>query len=116
MSNLLKMSLALEDSYLKRRVHAASIIRAQQVQNRQDAQGGFAQLILSDTTRVWPVFLQNVATNAEVLEAITLSPKNDQIFATDVTDKQIESIVASTLAQNAEKYAPTGDNQEKHSD
>jgi hypothetical protein len=106
MSNLLKMSLALENEYLQRRVHAAAILRAQQVQNRDDAQGTFARMILADVAKRWDVFMLAVTANNEIQEALTLAPDNSNVYATDVTDDQIRDIIASALAQNASKYAP----------
>ena len=106
MSNLLKMSLALEDDQLNKRVHAAAILRAQQVKTRTDAQGAFANLILSNVQRTWDDFIIRVASDDNVQDAIALSPDNSAIYATNVTDDQIKSLVASELTQVATKYAP----------
>jgi hypothetical protein len=106
MSNLLKMSLALEDDNLNKRVHAASILRAQQLKNRDDAQGDFARLILSNTSRRWEDFIIRVASDAEVQDAIALSPDNTGIYATNVTDKQIQDLVASELTHTARRITP----------
>lgn len=106
MSNLLKMSLALEDDILNKRVQAASILRAQQVQSKTDAEGAFAKLILSDATRRWQDFIIAVASDAAVQDDIALSPDNSGIYATNVTDDKIKSVVASALAQTAKRITP----------
>lgn len=104
MSALLKMHMALEDDQLGKRVHAAAILRAQQVNTRTDAQGDFARLILSNVQRRYPEFIIRVASDSKVQDAIALAPDNASIYATNVTDDQIKTLVASELTQAAPKY------------
>jgi hypothetical protein len=106
MSNLLKMSYALEDDHLNKRVHAAVILRAQQVQTHDNEQGDFAKLILSDPKRRWDDFIIRVASDNDVQDAIALAPDNSSIYATNVTDKQIQDLVASELTHAARRIMP----------
>lgn len=108
MSELLKMSLAMDDEQLKKRVEAAIIIRANTVANQNSAQGQFGRMIVSEPTsaRHYPDFMIRITTDPAVQEQLALAPDNSQVWSTNVTDKQIQDLVNSELARAAEKYAP----------
>lgn len=106
MSNLLKMSYALEDDHLNKRVHAAVILRAQTLKTQDTEQGDFARLILDNPKRRWDDFVIRVAADPDVQEALALSPDNSGIYATNVTDVKINALVSSEMAQAAKRVTP----------
>lgn len=106
MSNLLKLSLALESDTLKKRVQAAVIQTAQQQKNADGGMGNFAQLVLSDMQRHWPDFILEVAASPEVQTQLAVSDNNQTVVATNVPDDDILFIVNSTFSVAARKYVP----------
>ena len=111
MSELLKLSLALEDRQIKRRVFAALIMRANSMKHRTDPQGMFGRLVLAEpNSHQWDDFLFPVVSDSEVLAAIAMAPDNSQVYATNVTDEQIINIVNREVNQNHTNYLPETDN------
>lgn len=109
MSDLLKLSLALEDRQLRRRVFAALVMRANTLKPRTDNLGLFGRLVLAEPeSHHWDDFMFPVVADPDVLDAIALSPHNDAVFATNVTDDQITDIIIREVNQNHQKYLPAG--------
>lgn len=107
MSELLKLSLALEDRQIKRRVFAALVMRVNTMKHRTDPQGMFARIVLAepDSAR-WDDFVFPVVSDSEVLAAIAMAPDNSQVYATNVTDEQIINIVNREVNQTHTNYLP----------
>ena len=60
----------------------------------------------SDLGRRWDDFIIRVAADSEVQDAISLAPDNSGIYATNVPDAKINSLVSSELAQAAKRITP----------
>lgn len=110
MSDLLKMSLALEDRQLRRRVMAALVQYANNVKHRDDDYGFFGRLVLADpNSSRWDGFMYPVTTDTDVLEAIALAPDNSQVFVTNVPDEKIIDLVHAEAQRNHGRYIPGGE-------
>lgn len=110
MSDLLKMSLALEDHQLRRRVTAALVLYANTVKHREDDYGVFGRLVLNNpNSPQWDPFMYPVTTNDDVLAAIALAPDNSQVFVTNVTDEKIIELVNNEAQRNHKRYIPGGE-------
>lgn len=111
MSELLKLSLALEDTQLKRRVLAALIKRVNTLKHRDDDLGLFARLVLAEPkSRKWDDFMFAVVVNSDVLDATALSPDNSQVFVTNVSDDQITGIINQEVSRTHKDYLPNRGN------
>lgn len=107
MSELLKMSLALENDQLQRRVQAAVIAQSQRMLNDKAERGIFARMVLADMRVEWDDFLVLVAADSDIQDAIAVSDDNSFIVASNVTDQAITDIINRTYMTISKKYAAT---------
>lgn len=106
MSSLLKSTLALNNHYLRQRVHAAVIQVAHQQRETEGAVGLFARMILADVKQQYEEFMLDVVTNPSILDVLVLADDYNSVTSTQVTDTDIIYIVNGTFPVAAEKYAP----------
>jgi hypothetical protein len=106
MSDLLKSTLALQNHYLKQRVHAAVIKVAHEQRNAEGPTGLFARMVLADLKTTYEDFILDVATNPSVLNVLVLADDHNSVTSTQVTDDDIIYIVNGTFPVAAAKYAP----------
>lgn len=107
MSDLMKTTLALNNHYLKQRVHAATIQVAHQQRDAEGSTGLFARMILTNLIKHYDDFILDVATNPSVIDVLVLADDHNTVTSTQVSDTDIVYIVNGTFPVAAKKYAPT---------
>lgn len=109
MSELMRTTLALNNHYLRQRVHAAVIQVAHEQQHADGSTGLFARMVLANLKTQYEDFIFDVATNPAVLTALVLADDHNTVTSTPVTDTDIIYLVNGTFPVAATKYAPTQD-------
>lgn len=110
MSDLMKISRAIQDSRFQWRVGAAMILQAQTEYTSTDPQRKtFALHTISNPSSVDTSMLALVASDADVVAAVTLT--DDIVPDTDaVDDADIRRVVAAMWGPVSKKYAPANSN------
>lgn len=107
MSDLMKSTLALNNHYLRQRVHAAVIQVAREQRTAEGSTGIFARMVLANLTKQYDDFMLDVATNPSVLDVLVMADDHNTVTSTQVSDTDIVYIVNGTFTVAAQKYAPT---------
>lgn len=110
MSDLMKISRAVNDQRFQWRVGAAMILQAQTEYGSTDPQRkAFALFAISNPNNVDMSMLALVASDTAVVAAITLT---DEIVpdTDDVTDADIRRVVAAMWGPVSKKYTPANSN------
>lgn len=103
----MKSTLAMQNHYLKQRIHAAVIRVSHEQRDTDGSVGLFARMVLADLTRQYEDFILDVATNPSVIDVLVLSDDHNSVTSTQVSDTDIIYIVNGTFPVAAQKYAPT---------
>lgn len=108
MSDLLKISRAMQDQHFQWRVNAAMLLQAQTVYTSATAtnrEKAFALSVLSNPEIVDASTLALVASDSAVIAKVTLSGTDNEIAKTDgVLDADIRRVVAATWSAVSTKY------------